>query len=105
MKKDSQMADWEIEARQIHVSWSYQKSERMASEQNMTQAIMQEAKEATKAAIMIAIGAETLLSSARTIQTTLGMDGSTLKQPMLEWEVPDRYLELCSSEIEAKPFT
>ena len=58
----------------------------MAAEQSMTQAIMQAAIEATKAAIMAVRGADNLVNNARSIDTMPILHSQALRQPMIEWK-------------------
>ena len=74
-----------------HIRMSHKKQEIMASEQSMTQAITPAAIEAAKAAIMTFREAQTQIDDARLIQTAPRMGTPTLKQPMFNWKIQDKY--------------
>ena len=71
----------------------------------MTQAIMQTAIEATKAAIMTGREAYNLVNNVRLVHTAPMSDGPALKQSTFGWKAADKYQEPCNFEIEVKTFS
>ena len=65
----------------------------MATEQSITQAIMQAVIEPAKAPIMAVREAENPVKDVRTIHTVPRSGGPVLRQPMFDWKV-DNYHEL-----------
>ena len=74
----------------------------MATEQSMTQMIMQAAIKGTKSVIMVVREADNLVNNAKPIQAMPRSSSPVLRQPTFDWKASNKYQELCSFEIETK---
>ena len=72
----------------------------MTSEQRMTQAIMQAASEAAKAAVMVVREADNLVKTLRPIHTTSSLGIPALRMPIFYCRATEKYQELCNFETE-----
>ena len=73
-----------------------EKQEENATEQTMTQAIMQTVIKATKVAIMAVREADNPFSNAGPIHEAPRSVGLALRQPMFDCKVANMYQELCN---------
>ena len=77
----------------------------MITEQSMPQTIMQAEIKVTKAPVIALREADNLVNNARQIHTMPRSGSTVLRQQTFDWNVANKYQDLCNFEIEVKTFS